>query len=103
MSKDMDEQVKLAHKIVFVVERANKKICVILLRYIVEKPESYYAQVRFLVRKKEDEKFQQIVYVKYKFEEFNFRVDVVNSVYDKVFTKQPICNVPEKSKSKSIC
>ena len=30
MSKDMDEQLKLAHK---VVDRANRKICVTLLRY----------------------------------------------------------------------
>ena len=32
MSKDMDEQLKRAHKVVDVVDRANTKICVILLR-----------------------------------------------------------------------
>ena len=32
MSKDMDEQLKLAHKVVDVVDRANRKICVTLLR-----------------------------------------------------------------------
>ena len=37
-SKDMDEQLKLAHKIVELVDRANKKICVTLLRYNVDKP-----------------------------------------------------------------
>ena len=37
-SKDMNEQLKLAHKFVDVVDRANKKICVTLLRYIVDKP-----------------------------------------------------------------
>ena len=93
ISKDIDEQLKLAHKIVDVVDPANRKICVTLLRYNVDKPESSYAQVRLFTRKKEDEKFQQVVYVKYKLEEFIYLLDVMNSVYEKVFTKQPICNV----------
>ena len=46
MSKDMDEQLKLAHNVVDVVGRANRKICVTLLRYNVDKPESSYAHVR---------------------------------------------------------
>ena len=70
MSRDMDEQLKLAHKVVDVVDRTNRKICVTLLRYNVDKPENSYAQVRLFARKKEDEKFQQVVYVKYKLEEF---------------------------------
>ena len=64
MSRDMDEQHKLAHKVVDVVDRTNRKICVTLLRYNVDKSESCYAQVRLFARKKEDEKFQQVVYVK---------------------------------------
>ena len=40
MSKDKDEQLKLTHKVVDVVDRANKMICVTLLRYNVDKPES---------------------------------------------------------------
>ena len=36
MSKDMDAQLKLAHKVVDVVDRANRKICVTLLRYNVD-------------------------------------------------------------------
>ena len=40
VSKDMDEQLKLAHKVADVVDRANRKICVNLLRYSVYKPES---------------------------------------------------------------
>ena len=32
MSRDMDEQLKLAHKVVDVVDRTNRKICVTLLR-----------------------------------------------------------------------
>ena len=93
LSKDMEEQLKLAHKVVDVVDRANTKICVTLLRYNVDKPESSYAQVRLFIRKKEDEKFQQVVYVKYKLEEFIYLLDVMNSVYDKVITNQPIYNV----------
>ena len=46
MSKDMDEQLKLAHKLVVVGNRANRKIRVTLLRYNVDNPESSYAQVR---------------------------------------------------------
>ena len=59
----------------------------------MDKPESSYAQVRRFARKKEDENFQQVVYVNYKFEEFIYLLDVMNSLYDKVITNQPICNV----------
>ena len=93
MSKDMDEQLKLAQKVVDVVDRANRKICVTLLRYNVDKPEGDYAKVRLFARKKEDEKFQQVVYVYYKLEDFIYLLDVMNSVYDKDNTNQPICNV----------
>ena len=91
-SKDMDEQHKLAHKVVDIIYRANRKICVTLLRYNVDKPESFYAQVRLFARKKEDEKFQQIVYVNNKFEEIIYLLDVLSSVYDKVITNPAICN-----------
>ena len=63
------------------------------LLYHVDKPESSYAQVLLFARKNEDEKVQQVVYVNYKLEEFIFLLDVMNSVYDKVITTQPICNV----------
>ena len=92
----MDEQHKLAHKVVVVVDRANKKICGTLLRYNVDKLESSYAQVRLFRRKKEDEKLQQVVFVKYKLEEFMYLLDVLNSVYDKVINNQPFYNVLKK-------
>ena len=76
-----------------IVVRANRKICVTLPRYNVDKTESFYAQVRFFARKKEDEKFQQVVYVNYKLEEFIYLLDVMSSVYDKVITNQPPCGV----------
>ena len=93
VSKDKDEQLKLAHKVVDVVDRANRKICVTLLRYDVDKSASSYAQVRVFARKKEDEKFQQVIYVTFKLEEFIYLLDVMNSVYDNDITNQPICNV----------
>ena len=47
LSRDMDEQFKLAHKVFDLVDRANRKICVTLLRYSVDKPECSYAQIQF--------------------------------------------------------
>ena len=63
MSKDMDVQLKLSHRKVDVVDRANRKICVTLLRHNVDKPDSSYAEVRIIAGKTEEEKFQQMVYV----------------------------------------
>ena len=64
-----------------------------MLRYKVDKPETSYAQVRLFGRKKEEEKFQRIVYVNYKLDEFVYLLDVMNSVYYKVIANQPTCNV----------
>ena len=96
MSIDMDEQLKLAHMVVDVVDRANRKIYVTLLRYSVDKPDSSYAQIRIFARKKEDEKFQQVVNVTYKHEEFIYLPDIMNSLNDKVNTNQSNCNVLKK-------
>ena len=92
LSKDMEEQLKLVHKVIDVVDRPNRRICVILLRYKVDNPENSYAQVRLFGRKTEEEKFQQIVYVNYKLDEFIYLLDVMNSVYDKVTGNPPSCN-----------
>ena len=92
LSKDMEEQLKLVHKVIDVVDRPNRRICVTLLRYKVDNPETSYAQVRLCGRKKEEEKFQQIVYVKYKLDEFIYLLDVINSVYDELNANQPFCN-----------
>ena len=94
MSKVIDEPLKLAHKVVDVVDQANRKICAILLRYNVDKPDSSYAQVRIFARKEEDENFQLNVYVNHILQEFFHLLGVINFVYDKDFTNQPICNVP---------
>ena len=70
MSKDIDEQFEVAHKVVDVVDRENRKICVTLLRYNVDKPESSKTQVQIFAKKEEDEKFQRIVSVRNKVEDF---------------------------------
>ena len=64
-----------------------------LLRYKVDNPETSYAQVGLFGREKEEEKFQQIVYVNYKLDEFVYLPDVMNSMYYKVIANQPICYV----------
>ena len=93
LSKDMEKQLKLVHKVIDVVDRPNRRICVTLLRYKVDNPETSYAQVRLFGRKKEEVKFQQIVCVNYRLDEYIYLLDVMNSVYDKVVANQPICNV----------
>ena len=70
LSTDMEEQLKLVHKVIDAVDRLKRKICVTLLRYKVDNPDTSYAQVRLFGRKTKEEKFQQIVYVNYKFDEF---------------------------------
>ena len=93
LSKDMEEQLKLVHKVIDVVDGPNRRICVTLLRYKADNPESSYGQVRLFGRKKEEQNFQQIVYVNFKLHELFHYLDVMNSVYDKVIANQPICNV----------
>ena len=93
LAKDMEEQLKLTQKVVEVVDRLHRKICVTMLRYNVEEPETSYFQVRLFGRRKDEEKFNQIVYVNYKLEEFIYLLDVISSVYEKVIAKEPLCNV----------
>ena len=67
-----------------------------MLRYNVEKLETSFAsfvQVRLSGRRKDEEKCNQFVYLNYKLDEFIFLFDVMNSVYDKVFTNEPLSNV----------
>ena len=89
----MEEQLKLVHKLIDVVGCPNRRICVTLLRYTVDNPETSYAQLRLFGRKKEEEKIQQIVYVNYRLDEFVYLLDVMNSVYDKLIANQPICSI----------
>ena len=93
LSKDMEEQLKLVHKVIVVVDRPNRKICVTLLRYKVDNPETSYAQFRLFERMKEEQKIQQLVNVNYRLDDFLYLSDVMNSVYDKVTANKPICNI----------
>ena len=93
LSRDMEEQLMFVHKVIDVVDRPNRKICVTLLRYKVDNPETSYAQARLFGRKNEEEKFQQVVCVNYKLDEFVYLLDVVNSVYDKRNANQPILKI----------
>ena len=93
LANDMEEQLKLTHRVVEVVDRPHKKICVTMLRYNVEKPETSHVQIRLFGRRKDEEKFNQIVYVKYKLDEFINLLDVMNSVYNKVNANEPLCYV----------
>ena len=40
LSKDMEEQLKLVHNVIDVVDRPNRRICVTLLRYKANNPET---------------------------------------------------------------
>ena len=88
LAKDMDEQLKHTHKVVEFVDLPDRKICVTMLRYNVEKPETSYVQVRLFGRRKDKEKFNHIVYVNYTLGEFIHLLDVMNSVYDKVIANE---------------
>ena len=57
LSKDMEERLKLVHKGINVVDRPNRRICVTVLRYKVDNPETSCARVRLFRRKKEEENF----------------------------------------------
>ena len=72
LARDMEEQLKLTHRVVEVFDRPHKKICVTMLRYKMETPETSYVQVRFFGRRKEEENINQIDLVNYKHDEFFF-------------------------------
>ena len=61
MSKDLNDQLKLFHKVADVMNRPNRKICMTLLRYYVDKPTSSCATLKIFAREDEKEKFEQIV------------------------------------------
>ena len=62
----------------------------------MDKPENSYVQVSLFAKRKEEEKFQNIVYVKYKVEEPVYLLAVMNSVFNKDNTDKHIYNVKQK-------
>ena len=90
LSKGVQEQLKLTHRFVEVVDRQHIKICVTMLRCNVEKPETSYVQVRLFGRRKDEQTFNEIVYMDYKLNDFVYLFDVMNSVHDKVIANEPL-------------
>ena len=93
LSRDIDEQLKHVHKVIEIAEGAKRKVCVTLLRYKEDNPETSYAQIRLFTRRTEEENFQQLVYVNFKIDEFIYLLDVMNSVCDQVLDNKPLCNI----------
>ena len=52
LAKDMEELLKLTHRVVEVVVQPHRKICVTMLRYNVEKSYTSYVQTRLFGRKR---------------------------------------------------
>ena len=55
MSKAMDEQLKLAHKVVDNVDHGKRNICVTRRQYNVDKPHSSWAEVQIFAENEERE------------------------------------------------
>ena len=83
LSKDIDQQPKLPHGVVDILDCPKGKLCATMLHYNVDKPEISFAQVQFFARKEEEERLQQIVYVNYKLDDFIYLLDVMKFVFDK--------------------
>ena len=60
LSRDMDEHFKLAHKVVDVVDRTKRKICVTLLRYNVDKPGNLMLKSDYLQGKRRTRIFNKL-------------------------------------------
>ena len=59
-SEDVEEQLKLVHKVIDVLDRPKGTICVTLPRYKADNPDTSYAQGRLFGWNTEEEKFQQL-------------------------------------------
>ena len=93
LSKDLDEQLKHVQKAITIVDRPKRKIIATMKKYCMDKPESTYVQLRLFTRNSEHDKFQQLVFVNYKYDEFLCLLDVINSISDQVLSNQSLCNI----------
>ena len=93
LSKDLDEQLKHVQKAITIVDRPKRKIIAIMKKYCMDKPESTYVQLRLFTRNSQHDKFQQLVFVNYKYDEFLCLLDVINSISDQVLSNQSLCNI----------
>ena len=88
--KEMETRLKMVHKVFKVVDLEQRKICVTMLRYKLKQLDTSYIQIRLFWRKQGEEKFQQIVYVNYKVDEFIELLDIMHSVRDKILNNQSL-------------
>ena len=102
MSEKLGEQLKLAHMVFDVVDRAKRKICVTPLRNDEKKPETSYAQVQIICKEERGREVRTNFFVMNKFEEIIYLLHVINSVYDKDITNKLICNFLFKATA-TIC
>ena len=61
--------------------------------YCMNKPESMYVQLRLFTRNREHDKFQQLVFVSYKYDDVLYLSDVITSMSDQVLSNQSLCNI----------
>ena len=93
LSKGLDEQLKHVQKAISFVDRPKRKIIATMKKYCMEKPESTYVQLRLFTRNSEHDKFQQLVSVNYKYDDFLYLLDVITSISDQVLSNQTLCNI----------
>ena len=93
LSKDLDEQLKHVQKAITIVDRPKRKIIATMKKYCMDKPESTYVQLRLFTRNSEHDKFQQLVFVNYKYDEYLYLLDVITSISDQVLSNQSLCNI----------
>ena len=95
-AREMETQLKMAHKVYNVVDLSHRRICVTMLRYKVKIPKTSYVQIRLFTPDKDFQagRFQQIVYVNYRLDEFLELLDVMDSARDKILKNQPFDSTP---------
>ena len=72
LSEDIEDQLKPVYKVIDFVDCRNRRICVTLLQYKMDKSETSYAQVRFLGRKKEEKILSKFCMSTINLTNFNF-------------------------------
>ena len=93
LSEDMDEQIKHSQKAITIVDRPKRKIFATMKKYCMDKPKSTFVQLRLLRRNSEHDKFQQLVFVNYNYDEYLYLLDVITSISDQVLSNQSLCNI----------
>ena len=93
LSKDLDEQLKHVQKFITILDRPKGKVIATVKKNYRDKPGSTYVQFRFFTRISEYDKFQQLVFVNYYYDEFLYLLDVITSISNQVLWNQSLCNI----------